>query len=175
VKRTLIGTGLFLLAAAIAYAATFEQRLRVSGDTTTNAGYYLILDTLTCGPESLRQDTTYSDTMDISAARRLGIYYNMGAVTKATKGNDSVWVRWITQVKATNAKTWRSIYRDSAGGNNITTLDDTTVFRSLYADSLCATKLRIQTIIAERATDAFAAAEAETTIVPIYIDVAYRE
>lgn len=175
--RKAFGFALLVLCAGLLYAATVEQRLRVSGTDDTPGGYLLVMDSAHCRADSNRTDTTHSDIMDISGANRIGIYYNLGTVAICDSCNDSVWVRWITQVKTTGAKSWRTIYRDSAGGNNITTLDDTTVFRSLYADSLCAQQLRVRTIVAERTiTTAWGVnTYIDTSVIPINIDVAYRE
>lgn len=174
-KRLLIALVCVAVCAACVFAVSVSKKLLVEGANTPSQGHLLVFDSARSEGDSTVVDTLYSDTIDVSDAKRVSVYYNLGTVVPATHGNDSVKIYYAIQIKGLQSHQWNTWLVDTMGGNAITGLDDSTKLRSINTDSIATNLLRIRTIIGERCTSTIdAAAEAETTIVPIYFDVIKR-
>lgn len=159
---------MMLLVAAAVYAAWTPQTFRLRGVNQASDSYLLIFDSASVKTDSLRADTVYSDTIDISNATRLSVYMHLGAVTKATHGNDSVTVRMALMTDASSPYNGGYIVvSDTFGGNAITTVDQQTRRINLLLDTVPAERVWMRTILSSRVDSAFATAVKETTLIPL--------
>lgn len=157
-----------LAIAATAYAAWTPQTFRLQGSSTVGTSYLLVFDSASVKADSLRADTVYSDTVDISDATRLCVYLQLGAVTKATHGNDSVTIRMNLMTDAQSPYSGGySCASDTFGGNNITTIDEATRRINLLLDTVPARRVWMRTILSSRVDSVFGSAVKETTLIPL--------
>jgi len=134
-------------------------------------------------------DTSYSDTVNISGldmghGKGIWLTLNIGAVTICDSCNDSVIVIRQTMMRNRNSLDSKLLYADTLptsaqlNGASVTTVDETSKYRYIPADSLYGDLIYVRTIVKDAVTHAFTdtlpAAAGRRLVVPTSVEVLYR-
>ena len=190
-KKSLIVLSVVLVACVV-MGSTYTVLRGNTGFTTRTINFGVIASWGAGGIDTSKTaivDTSYSDTVNISGlnmAQGKGIWMtlNIGAVVLCDSCNDSVIVIRQTMLRNRNSLDAKLLYADTIptaaqlNGASVTTVDETSKYRYIPADSLYGDLIYVRTIIKDAVTHAFTDtlpdAAGRRLVVPTSVEVLYR-